>query len=130
MNLQWTNGLSVNNDLIDKEHQMYFDLLNRLYAENEQGAGRDKLDRLFNEFIQFVRFHFLVEENLMLDSGYSDYGLHKMAHRHALDTLKSKLFDFQSGKTSCSDVLDFAIEWFLMHISSQDKKFGEFLALQ
>ena len=39
----------------------------------------------------------------------------------------SGLFD---GKIEEKVILDFATEWFLMHISSHDKRLGSYMALQ
>jgi len=128
MDIKWTKELTVNDERIDTEHQMYFSLLNNLSAEDEKGASKEKLIRLFNEFMLFTRFHFMTEENMMLDTNYNDYTKHRMAHSYALDTIKSKLFDFEQNKISCDEILDFAIEWFLMHVSEQDRQLGNHLA--
>ena len=130
MKIQWTNGLSVNNERIDKEHQMYFDLLNNIYAVTTQGASKERTVRLLNEFVQFVRFHFMTEENLMIDTNYSGCNKHVMAHKYCLESIKTKMFAFRDDTVTAEEIVDFAVEWFLMHVSAQDKQFGAFLAAQ
>jgi len=130
VNLQWTNGLSVNDPRIDKEHQLYFELLNHICVESEKGVSKEKLTRLLNELTLFIRFHFMAEENVMLDAGYNDYDNHHAAHTYCMESLKTKMFDFRDDKINGEAILDFATEWFLMHISSHDKKLGSYMALQ
>jgi len=130
VNIQWTNGLSVNDSRIDKEHQLYFELLNHIYSETEKGASKEKLIRLLNELTQFIRFHFMAEENVMIDVSYNDYDNHRSAHTYCLENMKTKMFEFKDGKIEERAILDFATEWFLMHISSHDKKLGSYMALQ
>jgi len=130
MNIKWTEGLSVNDERIDKEHQMYFDLLNHICAVSEQGASKERTIRLLDEFVQFVRFHFMTEENLMIDTNYSGYNEHIMAHKYCLGSIKTKMFAFRDDTVTAEEIVDFAVEWFLMHISAQDKQFGVFLVAQ
>jgi len=130
VNLKWTNGLSVSESRIDKEHQLYFELLNHICVESEKGGSKEKLTRLLNELTLFIRFHFMAEENLMIDSSYDDYDNHRAAHIYCMESLKTKMFDFRDDNIKAGVILDFATEWFLMHISSHDKRLGSYMALQ
>jgi len=129
MNIEWTSALSINDERIDKEHQLYFDLLNRLHKECAQGASKKKLRRLFEELMLFIRFHFMAEENVMIDMKYEGYKEHRMAHARALDVIKSKLYDYENDAVEIEDILEFAVEWFLLHISTLDRDLGKFLAI-
>lgn len=127
MNLKWTDGLSVNNKRIDCEHQMYFDLIIALYTANSQNANKEKVVRLLKEVELFTRFHFMTEENLMLDSNYSEYNAHAAIHSNFLNNIKFKIADYANDSDSLITILDYLCEWFLMHISNADKKFGAYL---
>ncbi|MBL1320033.1 MAG: hemerythrin family protein [Methylophaga sp.] len=129
MKIKWTKELSVNNERIDIEHQMYFDLLNHICNESEKGASKERVVRLINEFVQFVRFHFMSEENVMIDTGYSGYAEHTRAHNYCLESVKTKVFAFKNDEIAVEEIVDFAVEWFFMHVSSLDKQLGKHLAL-
>lgn len=128
--IEWTEGLSVHNEKIDTQHQTYFALLNDIDAAENNGAGKERILRLFDEFVLFVRFHFKTEENVMLEADYSGYREHRMAHSYCLENIKTKLFDYENDATTINEIIDFAVEWFLMHVSAQDKELGTFLVSQ
>jgi len=130
MKLEMTEGLYIHNEKIDTQHQVYFDLLNDIDFKANSGATKSRLISAFKEFVQFVRFHFMSEENQMLDSDYDGLKKHRAAHNYCLEGIKTKLFDYDNDAVTVQEIIDFAVEWFLMHVSAHDKEFGIFLASQ
>jgi hemerythrin-like metal-binding protein len=106
---------------------MYFDLLSVISVAIDDGADKERILRRFKEFEKLIHFHFMSEENLMIESKYNDFNHHQRHHISCMDMIKSYLKDYELGKLNSMSVLTFLCDWFLVHISSHDKRFGEYL---
>ncbi len=124
---KWGEGLSVGDKVIDGQHKMYFDLLRDLSLAVDENSSKERFLRLFSAFELFIRFHFKTEENAMLDSNYPEYKGHSGIHRACLDMVKQKRLQYEEDEFTASQFLAALYEWFVLHISSEDKKLGNHL---
>jgi hemerythrin len=130
MVLQWTKELSVGIRRFDREHQIHFDLLNGIDMAIGSGASKEQLLRLFKEFEQFIRFHFMSEENQMIDTQYSGHEAHLAAHTFFLRVFETSLLAFDAEETEAQAVLDKIGDFFLKHVSTEDNMLGRYLTLK
>ena len=112
---------------IDHDHQAYFDLLDTISAAIENDAGKERTLRLICEMAQFVEFHFMSEENLMIDTNYDEYPTHKSDHLFWLDRMKLAISDLEAGTVNAKWVIHDMRDWFAIHHSKQDHKFESYL---
>lgn len=115
---------------IDADHAKVF----AHYHAYVRALGRDTdphaLALAMHAFIHQVRRHFAREERLMAEVGYPDRVHHRTMHRHLLhdaeDFLARLVVD--PGRDELVTVTRFLERWFMDHITTQDRKIGEFLA--
>ena len=112
---------------IDQQHQELVNLLNRLNDAVKNNESREDIYRIIDDVIAFTRLHFATEEQLMIQSGYTDIEWHKDKHKQLIQDalhLKGKLA--YVGEEMFTD-------WFnhwpfarvLAHIQYADKQFED-----
>ena len=113
--------------LIDQQHQELVSMLNRLNDAVKNNESREDIYRIIDDVIAFTRLHFATEEQLMIQSGYTDIEWHKDKHKQLIQDalhLKGKLA--YVGEEMFTD-------WFnhwpfarvLAHIQYADKQFED-----
>jgi hemerythrin len=113
--------------LIDQQHQELVNLLNRLNDAVKNNESREDIYRIIDDVIAFTRLHFATEEQLMIQSGYTEIEWHKDKHKELIQDalhLKGKLA--YVGEEMFTD-------WFnhwpfarvLAHIQYADKQFED-----
>jgi hemerythrin-like metal-binding protein len=113
--------------LIDQQHQELVSMLNRLNDAVKNNESREDIYRIIDDVIAFTRLHFATEEQLMIQSGYTDIEWHKDKHKELIQDalhLKGKLA--YVGEEMFTD-------WFnhwpfarvLAHIQYADKQFED-----
>ena len=127
MVLKWNENLSVGIYRFDRENQIHFELLNGIGLAIASSASKEQLLRLFKRFEQYVRFHFISEENQMIETNYNRIKLHVDAHNFFLETFDTILNAFKVGETEAQVVLGKTCNFFLKHISTEDNMLGRHL---
>jgi len=111
---------------IDQQHRRIVHILNNLNAAVKQsGESAELTARLFDEMIDYVRFHFRNEERMMQQQGYADCAEHTAAHTRLLEEVLRLRADFVSGNEF--GVLQALKDWVILHISSSDVRLAAFL---
>jgi len=112
---------------IDQQHQELVSMLNRLNDAVKNNESREDIYRIIDDVIAFTRLHFATEEQLMIQSGYTEIEWHKDKHKELIQDalhLKGKLA--YVGEEMFTD-------WFnhwpfarvLAHIQYADKQFED-----
>lgn len=65
----------------------------------------------------------------MLHSNYPEYELHKNHHLDLIQRLSVKQYNLinASNEGDANTIIEFLVEWFIDHTTSEDKLFAEFL---
>jgi hemerythrin-like metal-binding protein len=79
------------------------------------------VSRIVLEVRRFVEFHFISEENLMIETGYPGAEAHQTVHRELLAELNAKMAKLHSHREYPEDLLDFLVRWLLEHIAHHDQ---------
>jgi len=115
---------------IDADHAKVFDHYHAFVRALQRETDPHALALALHGFIHDVRQHFSREEQLMADVGYPHRAHHRTMHRHLLhdaeDFLARLIVD--PGRDELVTVTRFLERWFMDHITTQDRKIGEFLA--
>ncbi len=120
--LKWDHRYELGNDKIDAEHRIFLELIVDFHDAANQGASKDKMIRIFKEISKYAEFHFVSEENLMIDYDYPELTQHAQMHHRLLAEVDDKFHGFNLGQISSAEVFQFLFEWFAFHTSSEDKK--------
>ncbi len=112
---------------LDQQHRRIVFILNNLNEAVKQADDSKELtSRLFDEMVEYVRFHFRHEERLMARMGYPDELAHTVAHLALMDEVMHLRARFMRGEEF--EVLVLLKDWVLLHIVSSDKRLAEFLS--
>jgi hemerythrin len=120
---QWTDDLSVNNPIIDRDHLELISLVNELHSAAELGKDRIALSNILDSLFSYTQEHFQREEILMEAISYEDITPHFAQHRNLIDrvvTLRSALAEERSYVAlETAELLRF---WLTSHIKLSDRK--------
>ncbi len=127
--VQWDKKFELGHERIDFEHRIFLNLIRSVSEEADKGSNdSDKLKRLLKEIRKYAEFHFISEENIMIDHAYVDYELHQREHTALLSHMDDKIHDFHAGNINIEQVVEFLFMWFALHTTHEDKKLAGFLA--
>lgn len=126
--IEWTEKLLIGVPRIDFEHQIFADLINSLAERVEQGADRLAIVRTLREVLKYAEFHFVSEENLMVEANYPRLREHAAIHQRLLQTLTAKSMALAAQEIDERAVLDFLVNWFVEHTAREDPLFAAYVA--
>ena len=125
----------VDMDFMNKTHEEEIELLNVIHQHLEEYNSSDndnnKMDTLYQKWIEHTIAHFNAEETKMKDMHFPPYLAHKGEHDRALQEMKNVFSSWQQNRDI--DALKYYIniiipEWFMMHVSSMDSVTASFFA--
>lgn len=122
MTLRWDSRYELGHQKIDAEHHIFLDLVVSFDNLVNQNMPLDQLVRALTEICKYGDFHFVSEENLMIDCHYPDRDQHARLHRQLLSQLDDHLFNLTNRKIAPREVFEFLFQWFALHTSTEDKK--------
>jgi hemerythrin len=125
---EWKNDYSVGIAKIDDQHKALVGFLNELYDAMKAGKGKDALDTVMKNLVEYTKTHFTTEESLMKLYKYPDYEAHKQKHDKMAGRVLELKQQFDSGQLSNPlQITTFLKEWLSKHIMGTDKAYGLFL---
>lgn len=118
----WSDEYSIDIEIIDKQHQNLFALINQLYDAMIKGETKEVMADILAELIKYTQTHFVNEEQLMRAKHYSGYTFHKSQHDDFIKKVGDFQHDFLAGRIGVDiEILNFLTGWLKNHILKQDK---------
>ena len=96
--IEWDSTYALGLKDVDEHHQHLVSQLNRLYDGIVYNKIVDVND-VFNELVEYVRYHFDLEEKLMLDSKYKGYKSHVDKHSEFITSILELQNKYHAGNT-------------------------------
>lgn len=127
MDIRWDPRYEIGHPRIDHEHQVFVDLIRSVSLESERESSRERIGRLLMEVRKYADFHFVSEENIMLDAAFAGYERHRQEHEMLLFQLDDRIHRFRAGEIRLESVADFMFGWFALHTTQEDKKISDFI---
>ncbi len=136
--ISWRDDWRLGIELLDQQHRVLADCLNRLVrqcactadaGEQDQEEARQRLGELLDELYCKARQHFSNEETMMLEQGYPGYASHLQEHVMLLAELKSTFITrFEQGCCHVDPSVFKALKsWFIVHVIRSDREFANFI---
>jgi len=125
--MDWQAKYSVGIEEIDRHHQVFFELFNRLDEAIQSGEGWSDQYYLIEQLHEYAKFHFAVEEAMMRLHGYPKAEHHAAIHRSFIDhivMLQKKALN--SDLTM--EIAGFMRKWFTGHICGDDMDYAHSFA--
>jgi len=126
--IEWNDSLSVGLSFFDEQHKKLIFIINKLFDAMKEGRGKEVLGEVFNELIDYTKFHFKSEEDAMLKYNYPYFNEHFEEHNKLTSQVLELKNKYENGQIFITiDILSFLKEWLSHHILETDKKYGPFL---
>ncbi len=127
--LKWSDRYSVQIVEIDEQHKKLINLINEMYDAMQDGKGREIIDTVIDEFVDYTVYHFNAEERLLRQHGYPNYDDHKEMHDHIAKKARDLKKNLDKGnKPSNIDVMLLMTNWLNTHILEEDRKYVPHIA--
>jgi hemerythrin len=131
LTLPWTENLVLLSEAMDDDHRGLLDKLNALLTAI---PSRDQTRVLmaFSALTAEVRAHFTLEEARMRDVGYPDRDVHCERHQQLLQGLSELHYTLSAAQNFAGSMGPFVFleRWFVPHLTHDDKKLADFLAMR
>ena len=126
--MEWGPEYSMHVGELDREHQIWFDMVNRLHQAMFEGTGVELLRTLSNEMMKHTLNHFSHEEQLMAAVQYPGAPAHIRQHDQLRQTARTFMARFERGETTLTiELMQFLSESVKQHIGTIDLEFGQYL---
>lgn len=130
MAFEWTQEYSVENSLLDSQHQNLFAIINELFDSMTKKAELSKIENIFASLESYGTEHFAAEEELMRAHHYPNLEAHQKEHSDffkRIKELKNQLGTGEKVYTVPIETLIFIRNWLKQHILHKDKLYAPFL---
>ncbi len=127
--IEWNDTqYSVKVEQFDNDHRKLMGFINELHEAMMEGKGKDKLNHILSELLDYTHYHFEAEESQLAEAGYPELEEHKQMHQALIGQLKELITEFTGGKREISvKTFMFLKEWLFGHIQFADKKYTPWL---
>ena len=123
MAIEWLDSHCLGHPEIDTQHQMLFELVNRLLAATEMVSLTDAIVKLG----EYTQAHFTHEENIMRAIGYPHIEVHVEQHNTLLAKLNNVAELIANYTLDVANFKSFLTAWMLNHIETLDAQLVSFI---
>lgn len=130
MAMGWTEDLSVGVDIIDQQHKIWFEKANQLFDAGKNGKAKEFIAQMLDFLDEYTKMHFRDEEKYMLSIHYPEYGTQKELHTNFIAELAKLKAEYARSGGNIAVIINanqMVINWLIQHISTQDKKIGQYV---
>lgn len=126
--ITWSDNLSVKVPEFDEQHKKLIGIINRMYDALKSGRGKEAVETVLPELVEYTKEHFANEEALMQKLNYPGYLDHKGKHTALTNQVLEYVDRLKEGKsTAAVEMMEFLKKWLTSHIKGVDKKYGPYL---
>jgi len=124
---EWKEKYAVGVQEIDTQHKALIAMIDKLFSAMQGGAGKDVLKETLAGLLDYTHRHFMTEEILMGNYGYSGLEEHMSEHQKFIAEIGRFQKDYLSGNTGISiQLITFLRNWLDDHICKTDHQYAEF----
>jgi len=120
--MKWQDKYSVNDDLMDKQHQKLFEIVNRLEEHMLSDSALNQLVQTLEELSDYAWVHFKAEEIILDELNIKNIVAHKEEHflfkKKIMDTTQKFIND--KNIEQVSELHSFLVHWLQNHILKID----------
>jgi len=120
--IKWESSYETGNELIDSQHQVFVMLLNKFAQSIRGGETGDYVLRALHELKKYAEFHFISEENLMIECYYPDLIQHEKIHSTIVAELAILADHLANHLIQPIELVSFLRKWVLNHILIEDSR--------
>ena len=122
--IHWDSRIQFNIQSVDRQHKRLVDLINSINRAMKLRKGREIVDTIFADLVDYTKRHFGDEEELMRKYGYEGLADQETQHRHFVKKMTELHQQVKTGNAMVTmDLMDFLKNWLVKHIMGSDKKY-------
>lgn len=131
MFFEWDENFYTNIDEFDNHHKKLLSLFNEVYDKVFQCENideeRELTQQTLHELTEYIKYHFVAEEELMLKFRYPAYEEHKKQHDYYIMEINKLEIEHKQGGLALSfNLFSLLKDWFVKHILLTDKEYEQF----
>jgi len=122
----WDEKYATGIQLIDSQHKELFSLTNELFHAclGEDDTLKEVFKETMERMVDYVRFHFGAEQELLQRLKYPDYHEHKKQHDILIRDILEAVNGYKKGeKFVPNQFVRTMRDWILSHIALTDKQY-------
>ena len=124
----WNDSLITGIDMIDAQHKILINKVNKLQSCIQNENSFDNLSILLDELLEYTIYHFEMEEELFNNSKYSEKDFHLKEHAAFSNYIKGFLdVKNRDNILEAKNLLKYLNNWIVYHIKEVDMKYVPFL---
>ena len=124
--IDWNSKMGLGVEEIDEQHKKLVDIVNELHDALKNNSYEEELMTIFGELVDYTKYHFSEEEQMMEKAGYEDLESHKKQHVRFVEKLNRLRNRVYEGKKEISiELSTFLSNWLIGHILHSDKDYSE-----
>jgi hemerythrin len=126
--IEWKDEYSVGITHIDEDHKKLITLLNQFTVAYDHDMSEKFEKEALEALIDYTKYHFEREEEMMRDNDYPDFIAHQAKHKEMIEQV-NKFVDLynEKGHDALKDISEFLTVWLINHINGTDKGYSEYL---
>lgn len=126
----WKDSLKIGVEAIDVQHRKLVMAIDDLMDACAKGQGRNKVEETMRFVVDYTKEHFRDEEVLQAKYAYPGMAAHKQLHAQFIQNMAKLDAELRQAGPSIAltaNINKTLVNWLIKHISSEDKKLGEYI---
>ena len=127
---EWSDDYLLGIDVIDEQHQGFFEASQKLYDDMIDVRGEESVEEAVAFLRDYAQKHFQTEEAFMEQHGYPRLEEHKQLHVaffEGLDQLCEDVETFGPTQHLAERALEISRDWLLDHILDEDTQYAKYV---
>jgi len=122
--IKWSDDLSVGIDMVDEDHKKLLSLINQLQTAAHYQTDNTLIESTLNDLVDYTKYHFSREEQLMEQNNYPDLTGHKEQHEAMVNQVTEFINEYRTDNTRTIDnVISYLKTWLINHIKGTDREY-------
>jgi len=124
----WADDMVIDGGAIDTDHRRLVDLVNSLHTATTEGRGREVVEGIMKELLEYTTAHLRREEAQMASVGFPHLERHKIGHDHFVAQLAELQKKYEAGIITVAAQLSTVLrDWLSLHIRRSDKELKSYV---
>jgi len=126
--IKWSDDLSVGIDMVDEDHKKLLSLINQLQTAAHYQTDNSMIESTLNDLVDYTKYHFSREEQLMEKNNYPDLEQHKKQHEAMVKQVTQFINEYRTDNTRTIDnVISYLKTWLINHINGTDQQYVPYI---
>jgi hemerythrin len=129
----WDDKYATGIQLIDNQHKELVSLTNELFRAcmDREVIQQEVFKETMKRMVDYVRFHFGAEQELLQRVKYPDFTEHKKQHDTLVRQILESVKEYNEGKKMVPNQFVRTLrDWILSHIAHYDRLYASYIAAQ